>query len=92
MVIVGIKLDLVESVKKLAEVSMKYDFDIDVKSEKYMVSAKSILGVMGIASNKVMELRIEASAQEAEKFLTEISEMLVGSPAQGWAVETDELK
>ncbi|MBO5388454.1 MAG: HPr family phosphocarrier protein [Lachnospiraceae bacterium] len=83
MVIVGIKLDLVESVKKLAEVSMKYDFDIDVKSEKYMVSAKSILGVMGIASNKVMELRIEASAQEAEKFLTEISEMLVGNPAQG---------
>lgn len=83
MVIVGIKLDLVESVKKLAEVSMKYDFDIDVKSEKYMVSAKSILGVMGIASNKVMELRVEASMKEAEKFLNEIKEMLVGNPTQG---------
>lgn len=83
MVIVGIKLDLVESVKKLAEVSMKYDFDIDVKSEKYMVSAKSILGVMGIASNKVMELRVEASMKEAEKFLSEIKEMLVGNPTQG---------
>lgn len=83
MVIVGIKLDLVESVKKLAEVSMKYDFDIDVKSEKYIVSAKSILGVMGIASNKVMELRVEASMKEAEKFLSEIKEMLVGNPTQG---------
>lgn len=83
MVIIGIKLDLVESVKKLAEVSMKYDFDIDVKSEKYMVSAKSILGVMGIASNKVMELRVEASMKEAEKFLSEIKEMLVGNPTQG---------
>lgn len=83
MIRVGIKLDLVESAKKLSEVSMKYDFEIDVKSEKYMVSAKSILGVMGIASNKVMELRVEASMKEAEKFLSEIKEMLVGNPTQG---------
>lgn len=82
MVKVGIMLNDVENIRKLNNEASKYDFDIDVKNGKYMVSAKSILGIMGIASRDVMELRIETDSKRAQPLINSVQEMLVGSPSQ----------
>lgn len=83
MVTVGVKLDLVDNINLLAKSAVKYDFDIDVKCGKYLVNAKSILGIMSIASSEVMELRVETSVDSAKPFLDEIKCMLAGELAQG---------
>ena len=45
---VQIKLDTAEAVKKFVNITARCDFDLTLKSGKYVVDAKSILGIFSL--------------------------------------------
>ncbi len=45
---VTIKLDMAESVKKFVNIASKFDYELTLKSGRYVVDAKSILGIFSL--------------------------------------------
>jgi phosphotransferase system HPr-like phosphotransfer protein len=69
----------IDSVKKFVNITTKQSFDIDLVSGRYVIDAKSIMGIFSLDLTKPIELRIQedADAAEVETFLNEISFVLV---------------
>lgn len=55
---VTIKLDMAESVKKFVNITARYDYDMALKSGKYVVDAKSILGIFSLDLGEPIVLEI----------------------------------
>ncbi len=66
-----ILLSTINDVKDFVNISSKYDFEIDLSSGRYVVDAKSIMGIFSLDLSK--PINVEVSASEAEKFLQEIA-------------------
>jgi len=41
----NIRLELNEDIKNIVKITNKYDYDIDLRSGRYVIDAKSILGI-----------------------------------------------
>ena len=63
------------AVKELVNIVTKYDFDIDLTSGRYVVDAKSIMGIFSLDLSKPIQLN--AHTDDAEDFLKEISKYIV---------------
>jgi len=62
---VNIKLDTVEKVKGFVNVLAPVDGDFDIVSDRYVVDAKSIMGIFSLDLSKPLKLQIhDASAAE----------------------------
>ena len=57
---VTIKLETINDVKNFVNIVNKYDFDIDLISERYVVDAKSIMGIFSLDLSKPIDLNIPA--------------------------------
>ena len=55
---VKIKLDTVEKVKGFVSIVAPLDGDIDIVSERYVIDAKSIMGIFSLDLSKTLELKI----------------------------------
>ncbi len=58
-----------EDVKNFVNIATKYDFDIDLTSGRYVVDAKSIMGIYSLDLSKAVKVEIhsdECSSLEAE--------------------------
>ncbi len=55
---VNINLSLTEDIKDLVRITSKYPFDIDLKSGRYVVDGKSILGIFSLNLKKPIEVDI----------------------------------
>ena len=71
-----IKLDTVEKVKGFVSVVAPLEGDIDIVSERYVIDAKSIMGIFSLDLSKVLELRIY-EAEAAERVLPLIKPYVV---------------
>ena len=49
-------LDRMEDVKAFVELTMQKPYDIELRTEKYIVNAKSIMGVFSLDLTKPLEL------------------------------------
>ena len=75
MVKENIMLSSIESVKKFVSITTKYDFQINLTTDKYKIDAKSIMGVFSLDLSKPVTLEVESDA--AADFLTEIEQFKV---------------
>lgn len=66
-----ILLRTINDVKDFVNIASKYDFEIDLSSGRYVVDAKSIMGIFSLDLSK--PINVEVSADEAVKFLQEIA-------------------
>ena len=57
---VNIKLPLAENVKTFVNVVSRYSFDMDLRAGRYVVDAKSILGILSLDLAKPITLEIYA--------------------------------
>ena len=57
---VSIKLPLAENVKAFVNVVNKYPYDIDLRAGRYVVDAKSILGILSLDLAKAITMEIYA--------------------------------
>jgi len=55
---VNIKLDTVEKVKGFVNILAPIDGDFDIVSERYLVDAKSIMGIFSLDLSKPLKLHI----------------------------------
>ena len=62
---VKITLSMAESVKKFVNVVNRYPFDIDLRSGRFVIDAKSILGIFSLDLSKpiVMEVHSDTCAE-----------------------------
>lgn len=74
MKIIKVKISSIGDVKNFVNIVSKYDFDIDLISDRYVVDAKSIMGIFSLdLSNKI---KVEIQSDDCEKFLGELQEFV----------------
>lgn len=66
---VSISLNSIDKVKAFVNDISKYDFDFDLVSGRYVIDAKSIMGIFSTDLSKPVNVRIHAQGAEAEKAL-----------------------
>ena len=58
-----------EDVKHFVDVASKCDFDIDISYNRFVVDAKSIVGVLGLDLNQILTVSYNGYDQEFEDYL-----------------------
>lgn len=65
-----IMLSSINDVKNFVNIVNKYDFDIDLISERYVVDAKSIMGIFSLDLTKT--ITVEAHTDDVAGFADEL--------------------
>ena len=55
---VTVKLSLTENVKAFVDIVSRYPFDVDLRSGRYVVDAKSLLGIFSLDLSKPITMEI----------------------------------
>ena len=63
---VSILLKEAQNIKSLVSIINKYPYDIDLRSGRYVVDAKSILGIFSLDLSKPIELNIHSEGNVDE--------------------------
>ncbi|MDD4840256.1 MAG: HPr family phosphocarrier protein [Clostridia bacterium] len=72
---VSINLNLAEHVKKFVSIAEKYNFEIDIRSGRHVVNAKSMLGIFSLDLSE--DVIIEIFSDECDAFIEDIKEFIV---------------
>ena len=72
---VTIHLSLAENVKDFVNIVSKYPYDIDLRSGRHVVDAKSILGIFSLDLNK--PITMEVYKNNCDDLLAEIKPFIV---------------
>ena len=72
---ISIKLPLAENVKAFVNVVNKYPYDIDLRAGRYVVDAKSILGILSLDLAK--PIIMEIYADDCTDLLADIKPFIV---------------
>ena len=70
---VKISLNSIDKVKAFVNDVTNFNTDFDLVSGRYVIDAKSIMGIFSVDLSKVVDLRIHAEGTEAEKAMEVIS-------------------
>ena len=62
-----ILLEMASQVKKFVNIVQSYSFEIDLRSDRYVVDAKSILGIFSLDLSKPINVEIHAEDNELEQ-------------------------
>ena len=63
---VMIRLSSIQDVRSFVDTVTKYNMDIDLSSGRYVVDAKSIMGIFSLDLSKPIDLNIHAEGNTAE--------------------------
>ena len=64
----SIKLDTVELVKDFVTLASRIDGDIVIKSDRWIINGKSIMGIFSLDLSKDLDCEIEASEEQVKIF------------------------
>lgn len=65
MKVFNIRLSTIEEVRNFVNIVSKYDYEIDLKSGRYVVDAKSIMGIFSLDLLNKIEVTVHADACDA---------------------------
>ena len=74
---VRISLDSIDKVKAFVNVINKYDFDFDLVSGRYVIDAKSIMGIFSLDLSKPIDLNIHAEEDALDAIMSDLSEYII---------------
>ncbi|HZJ82681.1 MAG TPA: HPr family phosphocarrier protein [Clostridia bacterium] len=69
------KLTLAENVKNFVNIVSKYPYEIDLRSGRHVIDAKSILGIFSLDLSK--PVIVEIYSDDCDDFLDEIKSFVV---------------
>lgn len=72
---VNIKLSSIEDVRNFVNIVTKYDMDIDLMSGRYIVDAKSIMGIFSLDLLKPIQLT--AHAEDTDALMADIKPYII---------------
>lgn len=67
-------LSSINDVKAFVNVVTKYDFEIDLTSGRYVVDAKSIMGIFSLDLTK--PIKVEAHSDDCDQLLSELDSFI----------------
>lgn len=73
----NISLSSINSVKNFVNAVNKYDFDVDLTSGRYVVDAKSIMGIFSLDLSKPIILEAHCTEDSAESFKADMKEFII---------------
>ncbi|MBE7026843.1 MAG: HPr family phosphocarrier protein [Ruminococcaceae bacterium] len=73
----NISLSSINSVKNFVNTVNRYDFDVDLASGRYVVDAKSIMGIFSLDLSKPITLEAHCDDASAESFKADMKEFIV---------------
>lgn len=68
-------LSSINDVKDFVNVVAKYDFDVDLTSGRYVVDAKSIMGIFSLNLSK--PIKVEVHSDDCAEFMKEIAKFII---------------
>lgn len=71
----SITLKSINDVKDFVNVVNRYDFDVDLTSGRYVVDAKSIMGIFSLDLSK--PIKVEVHTDSCDPFLEEIKNFII---------------
>ncbi|NMA66178.1 MAG: HPr family phosphocarrier protein [Clostridiaceae bacterium] len=71
----NILLKSINDVKDFVNIVNKFDFDVDLTSGRYIVDAKSIMGIFSLDLSK--PIKVEVHSDSADNFMNEIKAFIV---------------
>jgi len=75
MVSVNIMLNTIGDVKNFVNTISKYDFEVDLTSGRYVIDAKSIMGIFSLDLSK--PIKLEAACDNDSKLIGELKPFIV---------------
>ncbi len=67
-----ILLGSISDIKAFVNIVNKYEFDVDLTSGRYVVDAKSIMGIFSLDLSKTIKVDVHSAGESADKFIEEI--------------------
>lgn len=74
---VEISLNSIEKVKTFVNLINRFDYDFDLVSGRYVIDAKSIMGIFSLDLSKPITLNIHAEGEDADSIVNELNPYLV---------------
>ena len=74
---VQISLNSIDRVKSFVNEITEYDYDFDLVSGRYVIDAKSIMGIFSLDLSKPIDLNIHAENQDADNIIELLKPYLV---------------
>lgn len=74
---VTISLNSIEKVKTFVNLINRFDYDFDLVSGRYVIDAKSIMGIFSLDLSKPIDLTIHADDENAVSIVKELAPYLV---------------
>ena len=74
---VRISLNSIDKVKSFVNAVSKYEFDFDLVSGRYVIDAKSIMGIFSLDLSKSIDLNIHTDGPELESVMNVLIPYLV---------------
>lgn len=68
-------LSSINDVKDFVNIVSKYDFDVDLTSGRYVVDAKSIMGIFSLNLSK--PIKVEVHSDDCDAFIGELKKFIV---------------
>ncbi|MCI9517557.1 MAG: HPr family phosphocarrier protein [Lachnospiraceae bacterium] len=74
-------LDSIEKVRKFVSITSRFDTEVSLKAGRYIVDAKSIMGIFSVDLTKPMELQFETNGKADSaciaKYIEQVDEFVV---------------
>ncbi len=75
MVTVEIRLTTLEDVRNFVNIVTRYDIDMDLSSGRYVVDAKSIMGIFSL--DLLSPIKLTAHSENTEKLFKELKPYII---------------
>ena len=74
---VMIRLSSIQDVRTFVDIVTKYNIDIDLSSGRYVVDAKSIMGIFSLDLLSPIKLTIHADDKLADELLSKLDKFII---------------
>ena len=74
---VNISLNSIDKVKAFVNDISKYDFDFDLVSGRYVIDAKSIMGIFSLDLSKPINLNVHAEGNNLDEVLKVLAPYII---------------
>ncbi len=74
---VKVSLNSIDKVKTFVNDINRFDFDFDLVSGRYVIDAKSIMGIFSLDLSKPIDLNIHADSEKLEEVLAMLAPYIV---------------
>lgn len=75
---VMISLNSIDKVKSFVNDISKFNFDFDLVSGRYVIDAKSIMGIFSLDLSKPIELNIHAEGENLDAVMEKLTPYIIG--------------